>query len=113
MNHRIRQRDLSNLTKSLERQVGQDKELNFYTLELKKIVDELETKLGQTSDSSPQLNDKVLKELKLLNKRFASIGHPDGQVILSTDSYKLNILLAGLTLLSLTVLYDLFANKIA
>lgn len=117
INYSIRQRDLSNLTKSLERQVDQGKEINFYTLELKKIVDELETRLGETApDHRTETNDRVLNELRSINQHLSSLDDHrsagGGQLVKSTDAHKLNILLAGLTLLSITVFYDLFINRI-
>lgn len=70
INHSIRQRDLANLSKSLQRQVDQDKEINFYTAELKKIVDDMESRLHQTPAGS---SDQIANELRALNDRLSSM----------------------------------------
>lgn len=70
INHSIRQRDLNNLSKSLQRQVDQDKEINFYTAELKKIVDDLESRLEQRPAG---LNGEIVSELRAVNDRLSSM----------------------------------------
>lgn len=70
INHSIRQRDLANLSVSLQRQVDQDKEINFYTAELKKIVDDMESRLHQKPTGS---DDQIVNELRTLNDRLSSM----------------------------------------
>ena len=70
INHSIRQRDLNSLSKSLQRQVDQDKEINFYTAELKKIVDDLESRLDRKPTGS---NHEIANELRAVNDRLSSM----------------------------------------
>ena len=56
----------------MQRQVDQDKEINFYTAELKKIVDDLECRLEQQKPVVGS-SDEIVSELRAVNDRLSSM----------------------------------------
>lgn len=110
VNHSIRQRDLNNLTKSLEKQRDQDKEINLYTNKLKEIVTILETKLD---NDDKKIDNNILNELKSIKDQLAAVGtvsrsdHPN----LLSENSKFNILLGTITVLCIVVLSDILIKS--
>ena len=108
INHSIRKRDLNSLTRSLEKQIDQDNDINFFTNELKKIIYNLDQKLEFTLNNNS--NDNELNDYQVNNdatlKKWNSL---NDQLNRSTFDYKFNNALLGC--LILLTLYDIFINK--
>lgn len=108
INHSIRKKDLNNLSKSLERQIEQDKAIDFYTIELKKIVDDLESKLDGTQIKA---DDKIFNELKLMNDRLSTIKNSSDFSMVESNTTEKRIFQILYTGIVVFFCYNLLFNK--